>query len=111
MTNEGPKEKARSVVNPRRAEHGSVSSWQEETVRALDALLRPDEGVLAVALSGSCAREPDYEARGSVTRAAKLLGLTHQTLGTILNERHKRLSKKRTPVKRRLRSIIKELKG
>ena len=58
----------------------------------------------------------DYEARlieqaleeacGSVTKAARLLGLTHQTLGTILNTRHKSLAGKRTPVRRRLRSLF-----
>ena len=49
------------------------------------------------------------EAGGSVTKAARLLGLTHQTLGTILNTRHKSLAGKRTPVRRRLRSIFKNL--
>ena len=48
------------------------------------------------------------EARGSVTKAARLLGLTHQTLGTILNTRHKGLAGKRTPVRRRLRSVFKK---
>jgi transcriptional regulator with GAF, ATPase, and Fis domain len=48
------------------------------------------------------------EAGGSVTKAARLLGLTHQTLGTILNTRHKSLACKRTPVRRRLRSIFKK---
>ncbi|HEX7316000.1 MAG TPA: helix-turn-helix domain-containing protein [Pyrinomonadaceae bacterium] len=48
------------------------------------------------------------EAGGSVTKAARLLGLTHQTLGTILNTRHKSLADKRTPVRRRLRSIFKK---
>jgi transcriptional regulator with GAF, ATPase, and Fis domain len=48
------------------------------------------------------------EARGSVTKAARLLGLTHQTLGTILNTRHKSLADKRTPVRRRLRSIFRK---
>lgn len=47
-------------------------------------------------------------AGGSVTRAAKLLGIRHQTLGSILNTRHKRLQAKRTPAEKRLRSIIKE---
>jgi hypothetical protein len=46
------------------------------------------------------------EAEGSVTRAAKLLGLKYQTFTTILNTRHKRLLKKRTPAKKRKRSII-----
>ncbi|MBV9928305.1 MAG: hypothetical protein JOZ96_25015 [Acidobacteria bacterium] len=48
------------------------------------------------------------EAGGSVTKAARLLGLTHQTLGTILNTRHKSLASKRTPVRKRLRSIFRE---
>lgn len=48
------------------------------------------------------------EAHGSVTKAARLLGLTHQTLGTILNTRHKDLANKRTPVRRRLRSVFKK---
>ena len=48
------------------------------------------------------------EASGSVTKAARLLGLTHQTLGTILNTRHKSLAGKRTPVRRRLRSIFRK---
>ena len=60
----------------------------------------------------------DYEARlieraleeagGSVTKAARRLGLTHQTLGTILNARHSPLADKRTPVRRRLRSIVRK---
>ncbi len=48
------------------------------------------------------------ESGGSVTKAARLLGLTHQTLGTILNTRHKGLAGKRTPVRKRLRSIFKK---
>ncbi len=48
------------------------------------------------------------EAEGSVSRAAKLLGLDHQSLIHILNTRHKRLAGKRTPAKKRLKSIIKK---
>jgi tetratricopeptide (TPR) repeat protein len=47
------------------------------------------------------------DAEGSVSRAAKLLGLDHQSLIHILNTRHKRLAGKRTPAKKRLKSIIK----
>jgi tetratricopeptide (TPR) repeat protein len=50
------------------------------------------------------------EAGGSVTRAARLLGLTHQTLDSILRSRHRQLAAKRKPVQRRLKSIIKEPK-
>jgi tetratricopeptide (TPR) repeat protein len=48
------------------------------------------------------------EAEGSVTWAAKLLGLKYQTFTTILNTRHRRLLKKRTPAKQRKRSIVKK---
>lgn len=45
-------------------------------------------------------------ANGSVTRAARMLGITHQGLAFILNGRHKNLLNVRTPVKRRRRSIL-----
>lgn len=48
------------------------------------------------------------ESGGSVSAAARLLGLTHQTLGSILNTRHKRLAAKRKPPQKRLKSIIKK---
>jgi transcriptional regulator with GAF, ATPase, and Fis domain len=48
------------------------------------------------------------ESGGSVTRAAKLLGLKHQTLIAMLQTRHKELQKKRIKPERRLRSIIKD---
>jgi tetratricopeptide (TPR) repeat protein len=47
------------------------------------------------------------EARGSVVRAARLLGLKHQTFSSMLSQRHKKLLSKRTPREKRLRSIIK----
>lgn len=50
------------------------------------------------------------EAEGGVTQAAKMLGLTHQSLGYMLEKRHKGLAEKRTPVKKRLRSLIKKPK-
>jgi tetratricopeptide (TPR) repeat protein len=45
--------------------------------------------------------------QGSVTRAAKLLGINHATLIKMLKSRHKVLLRKRTPVQSRLQSIIK----
>jgi tetratricopeptide (TPR) repeat protein len=47
------------------------------------------------------------ESGGSVTKAARLLGISHQTLNSMLAGRHKRLREKRTPPKKRLKSIIK----
>lgn len=48
------------------------------------------------------------ESDGSVTRAARLLGLKHQTLIAKLQTKHNGLQKKRTPAERRLKSIIKK---
>lgn len=48
------------------------------------------------------------EAGGSITRAAKLLGIHHQTLTAMLQTRHKRLQSKRTPPEKRLKSIIRK---
>jgi tetratricopeptide (TPR) repeat protein len=50
------------------------------------------------------------QAGGSVTKAARILGLSHQTLIAILGTRHKALAAKRTPVQKRLKSIIKKPK-
>jgi transcriptional regulator with PAS, ATPase and Fis domain len=47
------------------------------------------------------------ESHGRVTHAARLLGLSHQTLSAIIESRHKRLLQMRTPVQPRRRSIIK----
>lgn len=55
---------------------------------------------------GSLIRRALEESGGSVTRAARLLGVTHQGLAFILNGRHNDLLSVRTPVKRRRRSII-----
>lgn len=43
---------------------------------------------------------------GSVTRAASLLGLTHQGLAYVIQARHKDLLKERSPVRRRLRKPL-----
>jgi tetratricopeptide (TPR) repeat protein len=48
------------------------------------------------------------EANGSVTRAARLLGLTHQGLCYIINHRHKQLLGARAPIRIRRKSIIKK---
>lgn len=48
------------------------------------------------------------EAGGSVTRAAKILGLTHQGLCYIINHRHKDLLAARAPIRVRRKSLIKK---
>jgi tetratricopeptide (TPR) repeat protein len=59
-------------------------------------------------LEAKLIRQALDEAGGSVTGAAKLLGLKHQSLIFMLNARHKRLLKKRKPAEKRKRSIIKD---
>ncbi len=48
------------------------------------------------------------EAGGSVTKAARLLGIRHQSLLAMLNARHQKLLEKRKPQEKRKRSIIKK---
>jgi tetratricopeptide (TPR) repeat protein len=45
---------------------------------------------------------------GSITRAARRLGLKRQTFSQMLNMRHKKLLDKRTPPEKRLKSLIKK---
>jgi tetratricopeptide (TPR) repeat protein len=60
-------------------------------------------------LEAKLIRQALEEAGGSVTRAAKLLGVRHQTFLSMLNTRHRKLLEKRRPPEKRLRSIIKKL--
>lgn len=53
-------------------------------------------------------REALEEANGSVTRAARALGLTHQGLCYIINHRHKNLLSARAPIRVRRKSLIKK---
>lgn len=55
---------------------------------------------------GKLIRQALETSGGSVTRAARLLGVTHQGLAFILNGRHSDLLSIRTPVKKRRKSII-----
>ena len=48
--------------------------------------------------------------RGSVTGAARLLGVSHQMLSQMI-ERHQELRERRTPKRKRLKSIIKAGEG
>jgi tetratricopeptide (TPR) repeat protein len=47
------------------------------------------------------------ESQGSITQAARLLGIARQSLDNLLKNRHRRLLSKRTPAQPRKRSIIK----
>src|SRR5690349_18793122 len=74
---------------------GSVSETGKATLGAL--MRRYEYDIIRQALIAS---------RGSVTRAALSLGVSHQRLIYILNSRHRELLSVRTPAKPRKRSII-----
>ncbi len=61
-------------------------------------------------LEEKCIEQALEAAGGSVTRAARLLGLRHQSFIAMLNTRHRKLLPKRSPAEKRLRSIIKASK-
>ncbi|HEX8707032.1 MAG TPA: helix-turn-helix domain-containing protein [Pyrinomonadaceae bacterium] len=64
-----------------------------------DMMLRYEKDIIRQALTAT---------RGSISRAAHLLGTTHQRLGYILESRHRDLCPFRTPIKRRKKSIIRK---
>jgi tetratricopeptide (TPR) repeat protein len=70
-----------------------------EKLPLLKELERYERGLIKQAL---------INASGSVTRAARLLGTSHQHLAYLIKTRHKDLLTLRTPAKRRLKSIIKK---
>jgi transcriptional regulator with PAS, ATPase and Fis domain len=74
---------------------GFANAW--EGCSLVEEVLSYEKGLIQRALEA---------AQGGVTRAARLLGITHQTLSFILNNRHKDLLGSRKPVRRRRRSII-----
>ena len=86
----------------------ALENTNEATPAATEVALTPgfslDSEVLRY--EGSLIRRALEESGGSVTRAARLLGVTHQGLAFILNGRHSDLLSIRSPVKRRRRSII-----
>jgi transcriptional regulator with GAF, ATPase, and Fis domain len=86
----------------------ALDTAKEATPAATEVALTPgfslDSEVLRY--EGNLIRRALEESGGSVTRAARLLGVTHQGLAFILNGRHSDLLSIRSPVKRRRRSII-----
>jgi len=84
------------------------ASAPSETTATKPASIPPNFSLDAEVLryEGTLIRRALEESGGSITRAARLLGVTHQGLAFILNGRHSDLLAIRTPVKRRRRSII-----
>jgi tetratricopeptide (TPR) repeat protein len=74
-----------------------------ETKGTLRQVMRSYEGKLI--------KQALQRAGGTVTQAARLLGVSHQTLNYLLNHRHRNLLTERTPVIRRRRAIVKTGRG
>jgi hypothetical protein len=85
------------AAGPRQSAAPGNARTQPSTVSLEEQVLNYEGELIRQALESS---------GGSVTRAARQLGITHQGLAFILNGRHKSLLSIRTPVKRRRRSII-----
>jgi tetratricopeptide (TPR) repeat protein len=83
--------------------HSQLSSAQVEPP-ILSPEISLEEQVLRY--EGELIKRALEESEGSVTRAARLLRVTHQGLAFILNGRQKSLLPSRKPAKRRRRSII-----
>jgi hypothetical protein len=77
-------------------------------VRADDLMIGGSLEQEVLRYEGELIRRALDQARGSVTRAAKALSLTHQGLCYIINTRHKNLLSARAPVRLRRKSIIKK---
>jgi tetratricopeptide (TPR) repeat protein len=95
---------ARRVLSASLAKAATAGTTQPATEAAIPQNFSLDAEVLRY--EGNLIRKALEESGGSVTRAARLLGVTHQGLAFILNGRHSDLLSIRTPVKKRRRSII-----
>jgi tetratricopeptide (TPR) repeat protein len=87
------------------SEYGdSAVGAERSTPDAVSAGISLEEQVLR--FEGELIKRALQRSDGSVTRAARLLGVTHQGLAFILNGRQKNLLPSRKPAKPRRRSII-----
>ena len=88
--------------------NGNGSFHKETVSKSADADLGNGYSLeeLVLHYEGNLIKQALETSGGSVTRAARLLGITHQGLAFILNGRQKSLLSVRTPVKARRRSII-----
>lgn len=93
---------ARSVLSAEA--NDSTSGSQTATLDTAVTEISLEEKVLCY--EGELIKRALLASDGKVTRAARLLGVTHQGLAFILNGRQKDLLPSRKPAKRRRRSII-----
>lgn len=94
---------------------GASSAQAEDELEKVEERLAEQGQVLGCELNEEMHRHEAklikqalIRAQGSVTQAARLLGISYQSLGNILETRHKDLRLLRTPIKRRPKSTIKK---
>jgi transcriptional regulator with PAS, ATPase and Fis domain len=88
-------EAVEAVALRRTRKAGFANAW--EGCSLAEEVLIYEKSLIRLALN---------QAQGSVTSAARLLGVKHQALSSMLNTRHKDLFDVRAPRKKRFRSII-----
>lgn len=93
-------------ASPQTNGNGSAKEHAAVTSAFTNSGLQGSLEELVLNYEGDLIRRALESSGGSVTRAARLLGITHQGLAFILNGRHRNLLSVRTPVKTRRRSII-----
>ena len=88
--------------------NGNGSFHKQTVSKSVDADLGNGGSLeeLVLHYEGNLIKQALETSGGSVTRAARILGITHQGLAFILNGRQKALLSVRSPVKARRRSII-----
>ncbi len=101
-----PQPKIEGPVTPQ--SNGNGSAGEHAEAKSAFANSGPEGSLdeLVLNYEGDLIRRALESSGGSVTRAARLLGITHQGLAFIVNGRHRNLLSVRTPVKPRRRSII-----
>lgn len=87
------------VLTAGREREGERAAGRESDGAFREAVKRYERELIQKALS---------KAGGSVTGAARILGITHQALAYLLEKRHRELLPARTPAKRRKRSAVKK---
>ncbi len=98
---------ARRILGLEAVRNEKTTSGAQENDFSSGAFSRLSLEAEVLRYEGNLIRKALESAGGSVTRAARLLGVTHQGLAFIINGRHRDLLTIRTPVKRRRKSIIK----
>lgn len=104
---------AQQTGAPSRAAEAALAMVEELGEHLTEGALPDDTETICVLSEAMKRHEAElirralHRAQGSISRAAGLLGITHQRLSYLLRHRHKELMRERNPVIKRRRSIIK----